>query len=302
MSLLPISQSSSNSPTEGVTGSVFFEPESNKMIIKRVDGSFKELSTQTSRQTSAPAGVLNYPGGLYSDSTGTYVLDKAPAMHLSSTDPSGTIRDVSYAQGDMVTVWGDCSGNGNHVTAQNSSDAPVLTDVSGHASVKCLSTTGTHYEPIKGHPVIKTVFMVQSGSQYVTPFGDYLWGLGSSHNNNIINRYFNKDFTPNKHKDISTPCIRCAVLNADSNHILSAIPTSVWDSDGGAAYTSTSSVNNIAKDSVTFLHTYYMDNFEFIFFEQTLTLAEMNVVFDYLKNKYDGLGSISSALATPLTL
>jgi len=67
MSLLPISQSSSNSPTEGVTGSVFFEPESNKMIIKRVDGSFKELSTQTSRQTSAPAGVLNYPGGLYSD-------------------------------------------------------------------------------------------------------------------------------------------------------------------------------------------------------------------------------------------
>lgn len=298
MSLLPISQSSSNRPTEGTTGSVFFEPGSNKIIIKKTDGSFRELSTQASQQTDVPAGVLNYPGGLYSDTTGTYVLNKAPAMHLSSTDPSGTIRDVSYAQGDMVTVWGDCSGNGNHVTAQNSSDAPVLTDVDGHAAVLC-ETSGSQYEPIKGYPMIKTVFMVQSGL-YVTPFGDYLWGLSSNHGGNIINRYFNKDFTPNKHKDTTIPCIRCALLSADSNHALTTVPTSVWDSDGGAAYTSTSSVNNVAKDSITFLHRYNMNNFEFIFFEQTLTLAEMNVVFNYLKNKYDGLGSISS-LAAPLT-
>ena len=303
MSSLPISQSSTNRPTAGSEGSVFFEPSSNKIIVKKADGSFKEIDTDASRQGSVPAGVLNYPGGLYADLTGTYVLEKAPALHFSSFDPEGTLRGTSYSQGDIVTIWGDCSGNGNHAIAQDpsNSSSPTLSNVNGYVCVECGTAAGTHYEPIKGHPMIRTVCMVQSGSPHVTPFGDYNWGRGSLVNSVYTNYLFNKNL-PAKGVDVSLASIRCGQLNAGGNHSLSSIPVHDWNSDGRASHSSTAAMVTANTSSVTFLHTYAMHNFEFLFFEEILTLPEMNTVFDYLKNKYDGLGNISSFLASPLTL
>lgn len=281
---------------------MYFEPSSNKMIIKKADGTFKELSTEASLQSGAPAGELNYPGGLHSDLTSTYVLDTAPAMHFTSSSPAGTMRGVSYSQGDIVTTWGDCSGNGNHAIVQNISNGPTLSNTGVHDSIYCGTIIGEHYKAIKGHPMLKTIFAVQSGVQYISPFGDYLWGYSSAavHNTNV-NRYFNKDY-PSKYEDASLPSIRCALLSADSNHSLSQIPTRVWNSSGGAAYSAPSALIDVSDDSITLLHTYEMNSYELIFFEEALTITQMNIVFNYLKNKYDGLGAISSTLATPLTL
>lgn len=301
MSSLPISQSSTNRPTAGSEGSVFFEPSSNKIIVKKADGSFKEISTDASLQGSVPAGVLNYPGGLYADLTGTYVLERAPALHFSSFDPAGTLRGISYSQGGMVTTWGDCSGNGNHAIAQDLLNSPTLSNVNGYACVQSSTVAGAHYEPIKGHPIIRTVFMVQSGSPHVTPFGDYNWGRGSLVNSVYTNYLFNKNL-PAKGVDVSLASIRCGQLNAGGNHSLTSIPVHVWNSDGGASHASTATMVTVDRSAITFLHTYSMHNFEFLFFEEILTLTEMNTVFDYLKNKYDGLGHISSSSASPLTL
>lgn len=304
MGVLGTSTSSSSRPGVGGAGSVFFEPSSNNVIVKKADGSFKELATKKSLKSSSPAGALNYPGGLFSDMSGTYTLSEGPHIHYDAQNSAGTLRDASYSVGDAVTTWGDCSGSGQHAVCESTADAPVLTDQGGGIlSVNNSSNASGQYILPEGLHYMKTVFFIQGGASNVTPFGKYNAFRQLS---TTVNRYFDIETSSNKGVDTSSagqPNLRCAVFNLTEATGTSPNqqPLHVWDVNGGASYSTIGAYPAVTYDYSSFLHTYAGGNYEIILFNKVLDISDINTVFSYLKNKYDGVGSIDSSAAT-LTL
>lgn len=303
MGLLGTSTSSSSRPGVGQAGSMFFEPSSNSVIVKKANGSFKEIATEKSLKSSSSAGALNYPGGLFSDMNGTYALSEGPQMHYDAQNSAGTLRDASYSAGDAVTTWGDCSGNSQHAVGESTTNAPVLADQGGGVlSVDNSSNASGQYILPEGVSHMKTVFFVMAGASHVTPFGSYNVFRQTGASTNI---YFGIETGSNKGVATTAgqPNLRCAVFNLTD--AIGVAPTAqslhVWDVSGGASYSKTGGTPAYYYNYVSLLHTYTQQNYEIILFNKVLDISDINTVFSYLKNKYDGVGSITSSAAT-LTL
>lgn len=295
MSTIGISSSSSSRPSSGVTGSVYLEPSSNKVIIKKADGSFKEISVESSKVSSSTNSALNYPGGLFSDMSKTYALQKGPFVHYDASNPAGTLKGVSYSAGDPVPVWGDCSGNSRHLDSLSSSAVPTLVSSDNSYAIENASSSRWNFD--HGANDLSTVFFIQSTkTSYATLFGYYsaFMATPSSGQNSIFSHNFGSGTTP-LNTDADGPSLR---LGLRQSSFTKANTIYQWDcSQGGAADTASSiTFTTIEQRTMTLPHSYHNKTFEVIVFNYELSIADINVVFNYLKNKYDGSGSITSSV------
>ena len=291
-------------PSSPSKGDVYFESDTNRLLVW--DGGMWHVYNRDSMSfTSAKTEEIHYPQGIYSDSTATYYIATSPILHFDSSHIDGLTKTSPYANGEWVEYWHDRTHSRYKYKETRSGADAVMVD-SG-SSLPFVDTKGATYTPdtgqtpptdISGEFTLMYV-MNPKLSSHMSPAPYLKWYRTSdafTYNlfagRNIAPSGINNEADYFKTVTGSTgPCLQIG-RNSQANG------AQIWRPDergntrpAFAEINQTFPYGNGTYDLSTFLHTYPMEVYEVIWWDQALTIAEINTAKDYLQNKYLGLNN-----------
>ena len=315
---------SSTRPTVAPEGAVFFEQDTNRLLVY-VSGAYHVFNRDTFSSSTGGSDELNYPAGLYTNSSAQYYVSTAPEVHLDTAHWNGVDRngtDTPAANPNITNihgttqrswdaVWFDRTNNKHpffrwHATAsatkveeRNGFDAffgvkPTNNNYyrndannGGHHLNGTIMSTGS-LTGLQGDWTVFAVIGVDDGSDT-----QWTWNLSWSHvgpahitaGRSGDRRQINNVYA-NQAGSATGP--RLIIKRNDA----SADVLSAWGAeDGGATAPATSSSTPTDFSDYLGLAANFDTAYELIFFKSALNIADINTVKDYLQNKYNGAGA-----------
>jgi hypothetical protein len=239
--------------------------------------------------TSTGENDLNYPSGLFTDTGATYYVSTQPAWHFDASILDGAAAANNPANGAAVAAWGDRSGNGQDTAQATGSSQPAFhTKPSRPYEWAGISRPFVRFDndtlvfdasySVTGVGTLFTVAMRFGlyGRLFETytfvSLSNYL-ALGSAGAVTIFGVG-----TSGTHDTSTRPLM--VVGNRDSSNNLTG-----WINGGSAAAgptvkTTAFTITQLGRGSSDTMV------WEQIYFAADLSLADMNVVREYLSNKY----------------
>jgi hypothetical protein len=239
--------------------------------------------------TSTGENDLNYPSGLFTDTGATYYVSTQPAWHFDASILDGAAAANNPANGTAVAAWGDRSGNGQDTAQTTGSRQPAFhtkpsrpygwvgnsrpflrmdNDTMVFDSSYSVTGVGTLFTVAMRFSTLGRLF---ESYQFVSLAESV--ALGSAGTVKIYN------LTTSGTYDTSTTPVMIAA-NRDSSNLVTG-----WINGGSAALgptlrTSAFTITQFGRSSSDTMV------WEQIYFAADLSLEDMNVVREYLSNKY----------------
>ena len=314
---------SSTRPTVAPEGAVFFETDTNRLLVY-ASGVYHVYNRDTYSGSTGGSDELNYPAGLYTNSSAQYYTSTAPEVHLDTAHWNGVDRngaDTPAANPNITSenhiyhgvtqrtwdaVWFDRTNN-KHPYFRYSSAQPVtkVEDRNGFNAFFGVQPTNHNYfrNDVNngGHHLNGTIMTTGSvtGLQ-----GDWtvfaVVGVDGSDTQWTWNQ--SRSFVGPAHitagssqiNDVYTTQASTSTgprliikRNDASGDVLSA-----WGAeDGGATAPGTASSTPSDFSDYLGLAANFDTTYELIFYPSALNIADINTVKDYLQNKYNGAGA-----------
>lgn len=275
-------------PGSPSVGDILFETDTDKVII--YDGSiFKEYDSDAVRYSSTGENDLHYPNGLFTDTGANHYVSTQPAFHFDSSILDGTAAANNPANYATVTAFSDRSGNGRDTTQTVASYQPTFhskpsrpyewagpcrpfirldNDKLTFDSSYVVTGTGTFFG------------VVQRFGGHARVFDTYDFvslGEGTASGTDTAFKVFGTA-TSGVHDTYTKPVMVVGSRNS-SNNVTGWLNggSSVLSGTKSTAFTLTTIGRSAASDTMIF---------ELMYFDTDLSLADMNVVREYLSNKY----------------
>jgi hypothetical protein len=239
--------------------------------------------------TSTGENDLNYPSGLFTDVAATYYVSTQPAWHFDASILDGAAAANNPANGTAVTAWGDRSGNSQDTAQTTASLQPVFRtlpyapyawtgptrpfvwsnlDRIDFDSPYTITGTGTFFA------------VAQRFGNYGRLFDEYLFvSLGNSGYPGVDNlESLFGTASASQYDTVGSPCLITGVRDGSNS-------TTGWFDGGSAAVGPVTKTTSWTLDTIG-RSSSQLNIWEYIYFNTDLSLADMNVVREYLSNKY----------------
>ena len=284
---------SNSRPTSPVEGSVFYETDTKRILIY-AQGTYHVYNRDSLSYSTGGTDELNYPQGLYFDSEAQYYVDKTPLFHIDASHIDGVTKDAPsgsdswlqyiYDRTNAKYEWKEMHGGVDAVL--NTTQSSTLSN--GENITPCIQDNGCPYTPqggaptsTSGHQTLFAVIQPNNTNKYVTigPYSSWYTNHGTA---NIMFGYNVGSWLNLKDVTNTTgPGLYIA-----RNGPLGLQNWRVGDNDPAAI---TLPYFGGSASLATFGHTYNQFFWEVILFQDALSIAQVNIVKDYLQSKYVGL-------------
>jgi hypothetical protein len=296
--------SSSSRPSAPNNGDTLFEVDTKRVIV--YDGfasAWRLYNSDGVAYNTAGIGEIHYASGIFSNASSTYYLNVDPVMHFDGKYIDGADPANNPANGGAVTTWADRSGNVTNydlTQAIGSNQATFDTLTEGQNSLAFSS--GDFYS-------IGTTYTGPSGGDYTAVYVAKIPGATNgaiqyallTNGNNASTMWFNastfgdlvhgstaRGFTVNNQ---STGTAMPTVFNPLHLFIVQRSSSTVTGYTGGnnqqfshGSVTNGTTISEFGRASFS----YKTDGniFEVMFFDSALSTANLNVITNYVANKY----------------
>ena len=313
---------STTRPTVAPDGAVFFETDTNRLVVY-VSGTYHVYNRDSLSTATGGADELNYPAGLYTNSSAQYYVSTAPAVHLDTAHWNGVDRngaDTPAANPNITSgggaartwdaVWFDRTNNKHPYFRYNSTQSVTKVEDrngfsdffgiqptshnyfrndlnhGGHHLNGILMTTGSVTGLVGDWTVFAVIGVASSHTQWT-----YSGSLSHAGANHITAGSGGGKVQINNVYTVTagtTTGPRLIIKRNDTTaNVLSA-----WGSEDGGA---TAPVTGLSSSTNFSDYLGFAPNndvaYELIFFPSALNIADINTVKDYLQNKYNGAGA-----------
>jgi hypothetical protein len=298
-------------PTEGA---VYYETDTSRLIIY-VGDKWHVYNRDSYAINDAGTDELNYAQGIYTDTNATYHLSTSPVLHFDSQHLDG-LNKTDLNDTDHVPVWRDRTHARHAYYVQSSNTAYSNWEANRQgADLGGVKLTGTFFKN-NLNPNNHTGGTVGSAPEYIHGDGTLFWVIASNASNSYATphtynqwykystgqKFFGAQYAANLGAAYGTGYFATANnLTGPSLFMGRRTGTfaSIWRGDARGSttisgqtklttepFTATTSVNG---DIRQLGHNYSMTMYEVIWFDSALPIEEMNVVKNYLQNKYAGM-------------
>jgi hypothetical protein len=299
-----LTTTSENRPESPEQGDMYLETDTNRVIIW--DGSLWQVYNRDSvTQSTGGEDELHYAQGIYSNTDANYYLATSPILHFDSQHVDGVTR-TDLSDGDHIPVWSDRTHANHAYYVQSSNTAYSNWEASrlgaGLGGVKLSSTffknnsnpnnhsggtVGSAPEYIDGDGTLFWVIAANNAQQYITPHTYNDWYKSSSGQ-----KFFGTTMAANY--GLSTTYWGSATSGTGPALFIggrSGNSGKVWRADARTDTTKTPlTISSTASGDIRQLgHAYAMTMYEVIWFDSLLPIGEINLVKNYLQNKYAGM-------------
>ena len=285
-------------------GEIYLESDTNKLLLYLGKNTWKEIECAgRSLPNSYVGGAddLHYPDGLFSNSAATYYIDTSPMFHYDSSYLGGSSFPFkSFFPDESLYTIGDRSGKGRNCSRDPSGSSTLATvDLgisstlsSGSKTMPAISSAGGYFGlNAFAMPRCFTGFFVQcsrvSTNMHVTPFSSY-------------SRWYTRPNGDCSFGDTTTapgpstaltsgPFIRIGRTNSSTVEQWTDLAGVARSPHVSASQISRAVTNNILTGLLHNSTSYYMYTWEIIGFAAHLDISSINMVKDYLENKYNGI-------------
>jgi hypothetical protein len=270
---------SSTRPGSPSAGDTLFETDTNKIIV--YDGSaFKEYDSDAVGYTSTGEHDLNYPGGLFTDTSATYYVSTQPDFHFDASILDGTAAANNPTSNASVTAFGDRSGNGQDTTQTSASLQPTF-HTKPFRPYEWVGNCRLNFDSSYSVTGAGTFFAVaQRFGGHARLFDTYDFvslGEGPASGTDTTFKVFGLA-TSGTHDTYTRPVM--VVGSRDSSNNVTG-----W-LNGGSSVLSATKSNTFVLTTIGRSAASDTMIFELMYFDTDLSLADMNVVREYLSNKY----------------
>jgi hypothetical protein len=296
-----VTTTSSGRPQSPTNGGVYFETDTNRIIVW--DGGMWHVYNRDSLSLiTSGTEDLHYPQGIYSNTSANYHIATSPILHFDSNHMDGLTTNNPYADNQWAQVWYDRTQNrhkfvettsGSDAKMQFSGPMPYVRNFAAAYFPDYPSTTPTE---ITGELTLMYV-MNPAETALMAPTNyssGYRNGTGTSFN------FLGKTLDPGVHSSSQTDYFLEISGSTGPGIFIGRNSATkglqVWRPDSRnnvrpayAELDKTFSYRSTTHNIPSLLHTYHMCAYEIIWWDKALTIAEINTVKDYFQNKYLGL-------------
>ena len=296
--------SSSSRPSTPNNGDTLYETDTKRVIV--YDGTasaWRLYNSDGVAYNTAGIGELHYSSGIFSNASASYYLNVDPLMHFDGKYIDGADSANNPANGGAVTTWVDRSGNVTNydltqATGSNQATFDSLTE--GKNSLAFSSgdfySTGTTYTGSSGGDytavyVAKIPGTTNAAIQYAPLTNgnspSTLW-FNAAQFGDLVHGSTARGFTVNNQ---SAGTAMPTVFNPLHLFIVQRSSSTVTGYTGGnnqqfshGSVTNGTTISEFGRAS----NSYKTDGniFEVMFFDSSLSTANLNVITNYVGNKY----------------
>ena len=296
--------SSSSRPSAPNNGDTLFETDTKRVIV--YDGTasaWRLYNSDGVAYNTAGIGELHYSSGIFSNASATYYLNTDPVMHFDGKYIDGADSANNPANGGAVSTWSDRSGsvtNYDLTQATGSNQATFDTLTEGQSSLAFSSgdfySIGTTYTgPASGDYTavyVAKIPGVTNGAIQYAPLTNgnntsTMWFNASSFGD-LVHGATARGFTVNNQ---STGTAMPTVFNPLHLFIVQRSSSTVTGYTGGnnqqfshGSVTNGVTISEFGRASASYKTEGNI--FEVMFFDSALSTANLNVITNYVANKY----------------
>lgn len=295
---------SNTRPSSPSNGDILFETDNKRVIIyDSATSLWRTYDSDGVAYNTAGIGELHYSSGIFSNASATYYLSVNPTMHFDGKYIDGADSGNNPANGGAVSTWSDRSGNVTNydltqATGSNQATFDNLTE--GHNSLAFSSgdfySIGTTHTGASGGDytavyVAKIPGATNGAIQYAPLTNgnnaSTMW-FNASHFGDLVHGSTARGFTVNNQStDTSMP----TVFNPLHLFIVQRSSATVSGYTGGNnqqfSHGSISNATTISEfGRATSGYKTAGNIFEVMFFDSALSTANLNVITNYVANKY----------------
>lgn len=295
--------SSFNRPSAPNNGDTLFETDTNRIIVYDSTAlAWRVYNSDGVAYNTAGTSELHYQSGIFSNTSATYYLNVNPVMHFDGKYIDGADFTNNPANGGAVSTWADRSGNAiNYDLTQATGSAQATFDNLTEGQNSLLFSSGDFYS-------IGTTYNGASGGDYTCVYVAKIPGATDnavlyaplSNGNNTSTIWFNasqfgdvihgitsRGFSSGGTTGTSMP----TVFNPLHLFIVQRSSSTVKGYTGGNNQQfSHGSVSDAARISefgrASSGYKTAGNIFEVMFFDSALSTANLNVITNYVANKY----------------
>lgn len=253
---------------------------------------------------AAGANELHYSGGLFSDAGATYYLSTAPILHVDSTIVDGTTADNNPSNSASVSTWGDRSGNSNDLHTNDTNGNAVLAQQMTYdtsTTPNSLTSDGGDFFNLTNDITFETtsslthIFIsadLTSGGGTATFIsglthhpganGDLILFAGSSAGSGTELKIAGNHVGLTVPSTSTSPALHVLTKNGNTHKY--------WFNGGSPHATKTRSFGGSTKTFDTAFMKYFGGGpgrtFELIAFSAELSISDLNIIKNYVNNKY----------------
>ena len=295
--------SSSSRPSAPNNGDTLFETDTKRVIV--YDGTasaWRLYNSDGVAYNTAGIGELHYSSGIFSNASATYYLSVNPTMHFDGKYIDGADSANNPANGGAVSTWSDRSGNITNydlTQATGSNQATFDTLTEGQNSLAFSSgdfySIGTNYTGASGGDytcvyVAKIPGATDNAIQYA-PLANgnntsTIW-FNASTFGDVVHSSTSRGFTSGGSTGTAMP----TVFNPLHLFIVQRSSSTVTGYTGGnnqqfshASVSNGTTISEFGRASSSYKTVGNI--FEVMFFDSALSTANLNVITNYVANKY----------------
>ena len=294
---------SNTRPSSPSNGDILFETDNKRVIIyDSATSLWRTYDSDGVAYNTAGIGELHYSSGIFSNASATYYLSVNPTMHFDGKYIDGADSANNPANGSAVSTWSDRSGNAtNYDLNQGTGSAQALFDTQTESQNSLAFSSGDSYP-------LSTTYTGASGGDYTAVYVAKIPGATNgvlkysplNNGNNASTIWFNAaQFGDLVHGSLSrgftnggnsTGTQMPTVFNPLHLFIVQRSSSTVTGYTGGnnQQFSHSSVSNTITISNLGNVPSYPTEGniFEVMFFDSALSTANLNVITNYVANKY----------------
>ncbi len=272
-------------PASPALGDTLYETDTKRIIV--YDGAvWRIYNNDGIAYNTAGTGELHYPSGIFSSSSASYYISTNPELHFDAKYIDGADAANNPADAGSVASWSNRSGASTSYTATQStgSATPVFT-ATGDGSKPTVTFDGGDYLDLANlYEPSSFSFIVVSKSDDASKVGVFGWN--GAWQNTIWWKYSANS------SDSVTGVYSVGDYSSPENfsmHVVTRSGTSVsfYENGGSALWTGTSSATmKLGRIGGSQLGNHDGNISEILVFDSALSTSDLNVVRNYVSNKY----------------
>lgn len=295
--------SSSSRPSAPNNGDTLFETDTKRVIVYDSTASAWRLyNSDGVAYNTAGIGELHYSSGIFSNASATYYLSLNPTMHFDGKYIDGADSANNPANGGAVSAWSDRSGNITNydltqATGSNQATFDNLTEGQNSLAFSAgdFYSIGTNYTGASSADytcvyVAKIPGATDNNIQYA-PLSNgnntsTIW-FNASVFGDVVHGSTSRGFTSGGSSGTAMP----TVFNPLHLFIVQRSSSTVTGYTGGnnqqfsnASVTNGATISEFGRASSSYRTEGNI--FEVMFFDSALSTANLNVITNYVANKY----------------